>query len=127
MHGFISFAFLAVLGTWPVYAQEQTRGRSERLKDRSAHEILIADRYWYLLGEGYHLTADSTVDKVGNVYFTDASKNRILKIDLDGNINTWRKIPTAHTASLSARMAACMRGSTTGRGLSLSRATAQNQ
>jgi len=90
MRGFISFAFLAVLGTWPVCAQEQTRGRSERVKDRGAHEILIADRHWDLLGEGYHLTADSTVDQVGNVYFTDASKNRILKIDLDGNISTWR-------------------------------------
>lgn len=91
MQRFIPFAFLAVLGTWPVYAQEQTRGRSERVKDRGAHEILIAGRHWDLLGEGYHLTADSTVDKVGNVYFTDARKNRILKIDLDGNINTWRE------------------------------------
>jgi hypothetical protein len=91
MHRLISFAFLAVLATWPVYAQDQTRGRSERVKDRGAHEILIAGRHWDLLGEGYHLTADSTMDKVGNVYFTDARKNRILKIDLDGNINTWRE------------------------------------
>src|SRR2546423_15489688 len=68
----IPFAFLALLATWPVYAQEQTLGRSERLKDRGAHEILIEDSHWDLLGEGYQLTADSTVDKAGNVYFTDA-------------------------------------------------------
>ena len=66
----ISFAFLAVLASSPVYAQDQSRGRLERVRDRGAHEILIADRHWVLLGEGYHLTADSTVDKVGNVYFT---------------------------------------------------------
>jgi hypothetical protein len=87
----ISFAFLAVLASSPVYAQDQSRGRLERVRDRGAQEILIADRHWVLLGEGYHLTADSTVDKVGNVYFTDADKNRVLKIDLDGNINTWRE------------------------------------
>jgi hypothetical protein len=74
MHRLISFAFLAVLATWPVYAQDQTRDRPERVKDRGAHEILITGRHWDLLGEGYHLTADSTVDKVGNVYFSDAQE-----------------------------------------------------
>jgi gluconolactonase len=86
-----SVAFLAVLATCNVFAQDRTRDRSEGVRDRGAHEILIAGKPWDLLGEGYHLTADSTVDDVGNVYFTDVSRNRILKIDLEGRINTWRE------------------------------------
>ena len=39
----------------------------------------------------YQLTADSEVDKEGNVYFTDARKNRILKIDLEGKIRLERR------------------------------------
>lgn len=61
------------------------------MKDRGANEILIAGRHWELLGEWYHLTDDSTVDQAGNVYFSDARKNRILKIDLDGGVSTWRE------------------------------------
>jgi gluconolactonase len=76
MHRLISFAFLAVLATSPAYAQVQ---------------ILTAGGHWDLLGEGYQLTADSAVDKLGNVYFTDARTNRILKIDLDGTITTWKE------------------------------------
>ena len=44
-----------------------------------------------MLGGGYHLTGDSTVDSVGTVYFTDAARNRILKIDLAGAIRTYRE------------------------------------
>ena len=51
----------------------------------------VAQDKWELLGEGYHLTADSAVDPQGNVYFTDARRNRILKIDLDGKISTWKE------------------------------------
>jgi gluconolactonase len=40
---------------------------------------------------GYHLTGDSAVDPEGNVYFTDARRNRILKIDLEGKITTWKE------------------------------------
>lgn len=76
MHRLISFAFLAVLAIWSVYAQDQ---------------ILMPGGHWDLLGEGYQLTADSAVDKAGNVYFTDARRNRILKIDPDGNISTWKE------------------------------------
>jgi len=46
---------------------------------------------WELLGEGFHLTADSTVDKDGNVYFTDATHNRIYRIDLNGKIAPWKE------------------------------------
>ena len=72
MHPLITFAFFTALVAWPAYAQE----------------ILLEGRQWDLLGEGYHLTGDSTVDTVGNVYFTDVRRNRILKIDLKGSIST---------------------------------------
>ena len=54
-------------------------------------EILVSGQGWKLLGEGYQLTADSAVDRQGNVFCTDAQKNRILKIDLDGKISTWKE------------------------------------
>src|SRR5215204_3172703 len=91
MHRLVPFAFMAALAMWPVYAQDQTRGRVEGLKDRGTQEMFLAGRQWDLLGGGYHLTGDSTVDSVGTVYFTDASRNRILKIDLDGAIRTYRE------------------------------------
>jgi len=56
-----------------------------------AQEILVPGKGWELLGEGYQLTADSTVDSSGNIYFTDAQKNRICKIDLEGKITTWKE------------------------------------
>jgi sugar lactone lactonase YvrE len=46
---------------------------------------------WELLGEGYQLTADSAVDPHGRVYFTDARRNRILRIGVDGKISTWKE------------------------------------
>jgi len=61
------------------------------MKARGAGEILVAGKPWDLLGQGYQLTADSAVDKDGNVYFTDARTNRILKIDLEGKVRTWKE------------------------------------
>lgn len=52
---------------------------------------LVSAQPWQLLGQGYQLTADSAVDKQGNVFFTDARNNRILKIDLEGKISTWKE------------------------------------
>jgi gluconolactonase len=63
--------FLAVLAAWSVYGQ--------------------AAQDWTLIGRGYQLTADSTVDPQGNVYFTDARTNRILKVDLKGAISGWKE------------------------------------
>ena len=53
--------------------------------------ILEAAKDWELLGEGFQLTADSTVDKNGDIYFTDARRNRIYRIDLDGRIAIWKE------------------------------------
>jgi gluconolactonase len=86
-----SGVFAVFLAMWQVYAQDQAQGRPNIVTDRGANQLLIAGRGWELLGEQYHLTGDSTVDAVGNVYFSDARRNRILKIDLDGAISTWRE------------------------------------
>jgi sugar lactone lactonase YvrE len=80
-----SLAYLAALAVWPVPAQDAAALR------RGASEILRPGKDWTLLGGGYQLTADPTVDNQGNVYFTDARNNRILKIDLDGKFSTWKE------------------------------------
>jgi gluconolactonase len=84
-----------MLALWPLRAQRSDSlhqpGRFKQLSDRGAREVLVQDKQWELLGEGYHLTADSAVDKDGNVYFTDAPRNRILKIDLEGKIRIWKE------------------------------------
>ena len=81
MQRIILFVFGAVLA-----AQD-----FQTLKGRGEREILTPGKSWELLGEGYHLTADSAVDNDGDVYFTDARRNRILKIDLEGKISTWKE------------------------------------
>ena len=66
-------------------------GQSRNSRNHPNPEILVPEKSWELLGKGYHLTADSAVDFAGNVYFTDARRNRILKVDLDGRISTWKE------------------------------------
>jgi sugar lactone lactonase YvrE len=46
---------------------------------------------WELVGQGYQLTADTTVDRGGQVFFTDAHNNRIYRIDTDGKIALWKE------------------------------------
>jgi sugar lactone lactonase YvrE len=81
MHRVYSLACLAALAAWPMHGQ----------KVRGADEILAPGKGWDLLGQGYQLTADSAVDRQGNVYFTDSRNNRILKIDLEGKVSTWKE------------------------------------
>ena len=53
MHRLVPFAFLAALATWPVYAEDQTRGRIEGVKDRGTQEeMFLARSQWDLLGGG---------------------------------------------------------------------------
>jgi len=51
---------------------------------------------WELVGEGYQLTGDSAVDTDGNVFISDARRDRILKIDPAGKISVWKE-PSNHT------------------------------
>src|SRR5439155_21990819 len=65
--------------------------KPERVGDRGVYAILEPGKDWELLGQGYQLTADSTVDKEGNIYFTDARNNRIHKLDSNGKIAVWKE------------------------------------
>jgi enterochelin esterase-like enzyme/sugar lactone lactonase YvrE len=62
-----------------------------KINDRGVYAILEPGSDWQLLGQGYQLTADSTVDRQGNVYFTDHHNNHIDKIDLEGKITIWKE------------------------------------
>ena len=62
-----------------------------RVNERGVYAILEPGKDWEFLGQGYQLTADSTVDKDGSIYFTDARHNRIHKIDLNGKITVWKE------------------------------------
>jgi gluconolactonase len=64
--------------------------KPEKIIERGVYSILEPGKDWELLGQGYQLTADSAVDKDGNVFFTDHNNNRILKIDLAGKITVWK-------------------------------------
>jgi len=86
MHRALAFAYLTGIALQPAYVQDVPRPAG----DRGASEILVPGKGWELLGEGYQLTADSAVDRQGNIFFTDAQKDRILKIDLQGKISIWK-------------------------------------
>ncbi len=69
----------AIRWAWKDYPKAITK--PEKVVDRGVYSIVPPGKDWELLGQGYQLTADTTVDKDGTVYFTDARHNRIYKID----------------------------------------------
>jgi len=69
----------------------QLATQSQKSVDDGPPSILEPGKGWELLGGGFQLTADSAVDDVGNVYFTDARRNRIWKVDASGKIATWKE------------------------------------
>ena len=79
----------ALRWVWKDYPKPVTK--PEKIIDRGVYSILEPGKGWELLGKGYQLTADSAVDKEGDVYFTDARNNRIHKIDSNGRIAVWKE------------------------------------
>ena len=77
MRRLLNYPLLAVIAVFLLSAQPS--------------QILVPGQSWTLLGQGYQLTADSAVNKEGIVYFSDAHNNRIMKIDLEGRITTWKE------------------------------------
>src|SRR5436190_15768953 len=86
MHRAFALVYLTAIALKAGYAQDVAPPPG----NRGASEILVPGKGWELLGEGYQLTADSAVDREGNIYFTDAQNDRILKIDLKGKISLWK-------------------------------------
>src|SRR5215831_3769556 len=88
MHRLLSCLCVAAFASCLTHAQDVDH---KGTKDRGAYGILEPDKPWLLLGQGYQLTADSAVDQDGNVFFTDAHNNRILKIGPEGKISSWKE------------------------------------
>lgn len=89
MTGLRRRAALVCLSIVSIYGQDTVQ--LDALRARAAHDILRPGQDWVPLGAGYQLTSDSAVDPAGRVYFTDARRNRILRIDPDGRIETWKE------------------------------------
>jgi len=62
-----------------------------KVNERGVYAILEPGQDWELLGQGYQLTADSTADKDGSIFFTDHRTLRINKIDPSGKITVWKE------------------------------------
>lgn len=78
--------------------------------ERGAYDILDPGRDWELVGQGYHFSDGLAVDKLGNVFFTDAANNRIYKIDLDGKVAVWKEDANGATGMIfgpDGRLYAC--------------------
>lgn len=99
----------------------------QKIAPRGTDDILAPATRWDLLGQGYQLTADSTVDKNGNVYFTDAQKNRILKVDLEGHVTVWKEHSNGTHGLAFGADGRLYGGQHARRESSLSRATARNR
>jgi gluconolactonase len=50
-------------------------------------DILDPASAWQVVGEGYKFTEGPTVDRDGNVAFTDARDNKLYKIDVNGKVS----------------------------------------
>ena len=85
----VRFAYLAEVALLAALAQNVPTNRK-----RGASAILVPGKDWQLLGEGYQLTADSAVDNLGNIYFTDQPNNQhIPDITRKGSDEKWLKDP----------------------------------
>jgi len=74
---------------WKDYPRPVTK--SVKLNERGVYTVLDPACDWELVGEGYQLTADSTVDKEGNIFFTDHRRQHIDKLDGNGKISVWKE------------------------------------
>lgn len=61
--------------------------------------FLLPNHTWTHLGSGYQLTADITADPAGNLFFSDAQNDRIMRVDASGKIVLWKQ-GTNHTHGL---------------------------
>ncbi|MGJ5816522.1 SMP-30/gluconolactonase/LRE family protein [Paludibaculum fermentans] len=82
--------FILALAAMSTVRPQDARPAPE-IDGRGAAAILAPGSTWTLLGEGYQLTADTAVDNSGTVFFTDAHRNRIMKIDSAGTIALWKE------------------------------------
>jgi sugar lactone lactonase YvrE len=53
--------------------------------------FLVPGNPWIHLGSDYQLTADITADSKGDLYFSDAQNDRIMRVDASGKIHLWKQ------------------------------------
>ncbi len=67
---------------WRNWTEPIAKSKGKEAADRHfITQILRPDSEWELLSEGHSLTEGPSVDKQGNVFFSDIRANRIFKID----------------------------------------------
>jgi len=87
--------------------------RSRKSNDRHVSQMLDPDSHWELVSEGHLLTEGPTVDKAGNVFFTDIRNNRIHKVGLDGKVSVFKEHTGAANGLMigpDGRLYACQNG-----------------
>lgn len=63
-----------------------------KVNERGLYMFLEPGKDWEPVAKDFHLTADSAVDKEGNVYFTDNRRNHINKIDaVSAKVSVWKE------------------------------------
>jgi sugar lactone lactonase YvrE/enterochelin esterase-like enzyme len=63
------------------------------------HQFLDpSDSGWEVISQGHGYAEGTTVDKQGNVYFTDGRQNKIWKIDLNGKVSVFKEDANKTTA-----------------------------
>ncbi len=74
---------------WPVVLALLLLGGASAWAQPRIQQIVIPGQGWEVVGEGYGFTEGPAADAAGNVYFTDIPKNRIHKIDLQGQVTVF--------------------------------------
>ena len=68
---------------WKDYPQPVKAG----LGSKQMQDILIPGEDWQLVGEGYKFTEGPTVNKQGELFFSDIPESKIYKVSLDGKVS----------------------------------------
>jgi gluconolactonase len=86
---------------------------SKATKDRHVSQMLDPASGWELVSEAHRLTEGPTVDKDGNIFFTDIQNSRIHKIGLDGKVSIFKEDTGSSNGlavGLDGRLYACQNG-----------------
>ncbi len=70
----------------PIVASKGGNGERQFIRD-----ILDPASEWELVSQGHRFTEGPSIDKEGNVYFSDIPNNRIHKIGTDGKVSIFRE------------------------------------
>jgi enterochelin esterase-like enzyme/sugar lactone lactonase YvrE len=74
---------------WKDYPKSVSK--ATKLNERGLYTFFEPGTDWERVTDAFHLTADSTVDKEGNVYFTHHDNNRIYKVDAQNKLSVWKE------------------------------------